>query len=182
MLQALGPPALRAVALSRGPCGGCPPVPCRAGAGPFPLVSALWASIARPGALGIVARARQIGSVARLPPSPSSAASVPTLCGHLTAKGGAPCPKPVAAPEIVGLMAHQNSCGRQSTGGGRPASGSVPHNGMWVGRRLAPIQLGLALAPALTCRLFVDGTPTSDDSRPRGNRSSRASCARAPLS
>ena len=50
--SALGPPALQAVALSQGPPGGCPSVPCRADAGPFPLVSALWASIARPGALG----------------------------------------------------------------------------------------------------------------------------------
>ena len=50
--SAVGPPALQAVAFSRGPLGGCPSVPCRAGARPFPLISALWASIARPGALG----------------------------------------------------------------------------------------------------------------------------------
>ena len=53
--------------------------------------------------------ARSIGSVARLQPSPSSEASVPTLCGHLTAKVGAHWRKPVAAPEIVDIMAHQKS-------------------------------------------------------------------------
>ena len=35
------------------------------------------------------------------------------------------------------------------------------HNGARVGRRRPPIQLGLALAPALTCCLSRDGTPTS---------------------